>query len=216
MTCMTHDTRHMTHGMARATSFGMAWHMTWHDTRHLFVTPEICRFSPVSHNIQYFMQKKNKFPILGGPCIIYSLPSTCLLMNTGGEIYNRYPCTSKPKRLVFLFLCVVCVSMVCGVRVWWVSCVVCGVCMCVCACMVWVVWCVRVCALPATRTSEPRRLGGVRCVRCARGVCVYGVWCACVVCVVCGACRVYVCVCVCGVSGVCGVRCVCLTRHENQ
>ena len=48
-----------------------------------------------------------------------------------------------------------------------------------------------------------------------RGVCVYGVWCACVVCVVCGVWRVYVCVCVCGVSGVV-CACVCLTRHENQ
>ena len=49
-------------------------------------------------------EKKKQIPIPGGPCIIYSLPSTCLLMNTGGEIYNRYPCPLPPPLLTTCLL----------------------------------------------------------------------------------------------------------------
>ena len=71
---------------------------------------------------------------------------------------------------------------------------------CVCVCCVWCVVCV-VCVVCGVRA-------------CRMYVCLWCLWCACVVCVVCGVCRVYVYMCVCGVSDV-GV-CVCVPYPPRE
>ena len=95
-------------------------------------------------------------------------------------------------RVVCVCVRVVCVRVVC-VRVVCVR-VVCVV--CACGVCVWCVWCVRACACVVCVVGA--------CVRVVCGVCVW-----CVVCVVCGVCACGVCVwcvrvvCACGVCGVC-------------